>query len=204
MGGVVLITGRLSSVNPNLQNIPIRSEQGGQIRQAFVPAPGWQLLTADYSQIELRLLAHYSEDEALQSAFAQDHVVDIMVSQVQIAEPFGTCAVYDHGPAGSEPSGLRDLSLTRSCGVVEIGLEPAPAQLREAAVMVTKTDQRGVATDDFRPGEAVGELEAKDADQRLVEPPRRKRAVRASAAGFRGKSWLVTLVQFVGSAAAKT
>ena len=61
----VAATGRLSSSDPNLQNIPVRTELGGQIRQAFLPAEGWVLLTADYSQIELRLLAHFSGDEAL-------------------------------------------------------------------------------------------------------------------------------------------
>jgi DNA polymerase I len=62
-------TGRLSSSNPNLQNIPIRTELGREIRAAFVPREGWKLLTADYSQIELRLLAHMSEDELLLEAF---------------------------------------------------------------------------------------------------------------------------------------
>jgi len=62
-------TGRLSSSNPNLQNIPIRTALGREIRAAFVPRPGWKLLVADYSQIELRLLAHMSGDELLVDAF---------------------------------------------------------------------------------------------------------------------------------------
>ena len=62
-------TGRLSSSNPNLQNIPIRTELGREIRAAFVPREGWKLLVADYSQIELRLLAHLSRDPLLMEAF---------------------------------------------------------------------------------------------------------------------------------------
>ncbi|HVS37814.1 MAG TPA: DNA polymerase I, partial [Gemmataceae bacterium] len=76
----VAATGRLSSSDPNLQNIPVRSEQGKEIRQAFLPAEGWTLLTADYSQIELRLLAHFTDDAVLQKAFAEDHDIHTAVA----------------------------------------------------------------------------------------------------------------------------
>ncbi|MCX5819095.1 MAG: DNA polymerase I [Deltaproteobacteria bacterium] len=66
----VAATGRLSSSNPNLQNIPIRTLEGKRIRQAFIAPPGWEIVSADYSQIELRVLAHLSGDEALLAAFA--------------------------------------------------------------------------------------------------------------------------------------
>ena len=65
----VTATGRLSSSNPNLQNIPIRTEEGQRIRQAFTPAPGHLFLAGDYSQIDLRVLAHYSQDKTLLDAF---------------------------------------------------------------------------------------------------------------------------------------
>jgi DNA polymerase-1 len=67
------VTGRLSSTAPNLQNIPIRGEMGRQIRRAFIAPPDHVLLSADYSQIELRVLAHLSQDEAFLQAFAQGH-----------------------------------------------------------------------------------------------------------------------------------
>jgi DNA polymerase-1 len=76
-------TGRLSSNNPNLQNIPIRTEQGREIRAAFIAEPGHVLLSADYSQIELRLLAHFSEDPLLVEAFRRgDDIHALTASQV--------------------------------------------------------------------------------------------------------------------------
>jgi DNA polymerase-1 len=81
-------TGRLSSVNPNLQNIPIRTELGREIRAAFTSAPGTQLLSADYSQIELRLLAHYSGDPLLVHAYQNNEDIHTLTA----SEVFGVPA----------------------------------------------------------------------------------------------------------------
>ncbi len=82
----VAATGRLSSSDPNLQNIPVRTEEGRRIRQAFVAPPGCRLLAADYSQIELRIMAHLSRDPGLLDAFGQG----LDVHQATAAEIFGT------------------------------------------------------------------------------------------------------------------
>jgi DNA polymerase-1 len=81
----VAVTGRLSSNDPNLQNIPVRTAEGRRVREAFVAAPGHVIASADYSQIELRIMAHLSEDEALIRAFqsGQD------VHRATAAEVFG-------------------------------------------------------------------------------------------------------------------
>jgi DNA polymerase I len=92
---VVASTGRLSSSEPNLQNIPIRTEEGRRVRQAFIPrSEGWQLLCADYSQIELRVLAHFSGDLVLQEAFRKGEDIHTAVA----AEVFGVApeAVDSH------------------------------------------------------------------------------------------------------------
>jgi DNA polymerase-1 len=81
-------TGRLSSINPNLQNIPIRTELGREIRAAFTAAPGTQLLSADYSQIELRLLAHFSGDPLLVHAYQNNEDIHTLTA----SEVFGVPA----------------------------------------------------------------------------------------------------------------
>ncbi|MCK4864371.1 MAG: DNA polymerase I [Gammaproteobacteria bacterium] len=81
----VAATGRLSSSDPNLQNIPVRTEEGRRIRQAFVAAPGYKLVAADYSQIELRIMAHLSGDKGLLDAFSKG----LDVHSATAAEVFG-------------------------------------------------------------------------------------------------------------------
>jgi DNA polymerase-1 len=108
----VATTGRLSSSDPNLQNIPIRRELGRDIRRGFIPRAGWKLLAADYSQIELRLLAHLSDDQAFVSAFRAGGdihrqtaavIFDIPVSQVTPemrarAKTINFATIYGQGP----------------------------------------------------------------------------------------------------------
>ncbi|MEE8210048.1 MAG: DNA polymerase, partial [bacterium] len=81
----VTATGRLSSSNPNLQNIPVRTEVGRRIRRAFVAEEGWRLLSCDYNQIELRILAHLSQDPVLMEAFSAGEDIHTLTA----AEVFG-------------------------------------------------------------------------------------------------------------------
>ncbi len=112
---VVAATGRLSSSDPNLQNIPIRTPEGRLIRKAFVPAEaGWKLVCADYSQIELRILAHFSGDLALRSAFEQGVDIhsavaaevfglalqDISSDQRRVAKAVNFGVIYGQSPFG--------------------------------------------------------------------------------------------------------
>ncbi|PID62806.1 MAG: DNA polymerase I [Gammaproteobacteria bacterium] len=99
-------TGRLSSTEPNLQNIPVRTEEGRRIREAFVAAEGYRLLAADYSQIELRIMAHLSDDEGLMRAFAND----LDVHRATAAEVFGV------------PLDLVDDEQRRSAKAINFGL----------------------------------------------------------------------------------
>ena len=104
---MVTSTGRLSSSDPNLQNIPIRTEEGREIRKAFVPQKGWHLVSADYSQIELRIFAHYSEDKNLIKAFMDDEDIH---SRTAIDVFAG-----DSSPVSSE---LRDRAKTINFGII--------------------------------------------------------------------------------------
>ncbi len=114
----VAATGRLSASDPNLQNIPIRSELGGQIRQAFLPAEGWVLLTADYSQVELRLLAHFTGDAGLRQAFAEDRDIHASVA----AQIFGV-------PEAAVDKRMRRVAKTVNFGVV-YGISPVGLAVR--------------------------------------------------------------------------
>jgi DNA polymerase-1 len=87
------VTGRISSSNPNLQNIPMRTEQGRKVRRAFVAAEGWRLVAADYSQVELRVLAHLCEDPALIDAFRNDMDIHATTAAVVYGVDFDSVSV---------------------------------------------------------------------------------------------------------------
>ncbi len=123
----VAATGRLSSSDPNLQNIPIRTEEGREIRKAFVARPGWTLLSADYSQIELRILAHYADDPLFIEAFQLDQDIHTRTA----SEVFQT-------PAAAVSAELRRQAKAINFGIVygmsayglsrELGITPKMAQ----------------------------------------------------------------------------
>ena len=123
----VAATGRLSSSDPNLQNIPIRTEEGRRIRAAFIPAPGCKILSADYSQVELRILAHYSNDEKLQASFLSGEDIHTRTA----AEVFGVAP-------GSVDGNLRRRAKAINFGIIygqqafglarSLGIERAEAQ----------------------------------------------------------------------------
>jgi len=102
----VTATGRLSSSDPNLQNIPIRTLEGREIRRAFVPRPNWYLVSADYSQIELRILAHCSEDDILIKSFRDNEDIHSRTA----------CEVFQ-----IEPEGLTD-ELRRQAKAINFGI----------------------------------------------------------------------------------
>ena len=100
-------TGRFSSSDPNLQNIPVRTELGREMRRAFLAEPGWQLLAADYSQVELRVLAHLSRDPGLLAAFQRDEDIHVATA----------AQVYGVSPAEVTPD-MRRIAKVMNFGII--------------------------------------------------------------------------------------
>jgi len=120
---VATATGRISSSEPNLQNIPVRTEEGREIRQAFLPQPGWVLLDADYSQIELRLMAHFSGDDAMLDAFRTGQDVHARTAseifEVPLEEVDGTLRSRAKAVNFGLIYGISAFGLSRNTGVTQ-------------------------------------------------------------------------------------
>jgi len=151
-------TGRLSSSNPNLQNIPIGDEFGLRIRSAFVAEPGWRLISADYSQIELRVLAHLSEDPLLIDAFSRNEDIHARTAQ----EIFGV-------PPGLQTHEHRRMAKAINYGVI-YGLSSFGLAARTAT---SKTEAQQYIDEYFRRYKRV-----KDFLERVVEEARQTGQVR--------------------------
>ncbi len=123
----VTATGRLSSSDPNLQNIPVRTELGREVRRAFVAEPGWLLVAADYSQIELRVLAHMSRDEALLEAFRTGEDIHRATAAAVLGKESG-----EVGPAERRAAKTVNFGLIYGMGAYslsrDLGVTPAEAQ----------------------------------------------------------------------------
>ena len=139
----VTATGRLSSSEPNLQNIPVRGEEGTKIRRAFVPEEGHLLLSADYSQIDLRVLAHYSQDQTLVEAFARGEDIHARTAM----EIFGV-------PREMVTSEMRRVAKTINFGIV-YGMSPyglakeLKIGRREAAAFIERYFERYPGVRDY-------------------------------------------------------
>ncbi|MBC8418841.1 MAG: DNA polymerase I [Desulfobacteraceae bacterium] len=154
----VAATGRLSSSNPNLQNIPVRGEEGREIRKGFVAEAGQYLVSADYSQIELRVFAHYSEDEAFIEAFQQDRDIhtrtaseimgadrqDVTPQMRRIAKAINFGIIYGMGPRKlSEELGI-DQKIARDYIAAYYKRYQGVARYRDE--MIQKASENGYVT----------------------------------------------------------
>ena len=155
----VAITGRLSSSDPNLQNIPIRTAEGRRIRQAFIAPPGHVLLAADYSQIELRIMAHLSQDAGLLEAFAADRdvhqataaeVFDVELEAVSDDQRRAAKAINFGLIYGMSAHGLSrqlDISRTDAAKYVDLYFDRYPGVKRYMdQIRVTAREQGAVTT----------------------------------------------------------
>ncbi len=151
----VAATGRLSSSNPNLQNIPIRSQEGRRIRQAFIAPEGYKLLAADYSQIELRIMAHLSSDNGLLSAFQQGRdihrataaeIFDVTLEEVQADQRRSAKAINFGLIYGMSAFGLaKQLGVTRGAAqeYIDLYFERYPGVKVFMERMRTEAHERG-------------------------------------------------------------
>jgi DNA polymerase-1 len=148
-------TGRLSSSDPNLQNIPIRTELGRSIRRAFIPTEGWKFVSGDYSQIELRMLAHLSGDKAMAGSFSRGEdihkavaaevfgkpLAQVTPQERQVAKTVNFGLVYGQGPQGlSRQTGL---SLTDSEAYITRYFERYPGVKKYIDGVISEAEKNG-------------------------------------------------------------
>ena len=177
---VATTTGRLSSTNPNLQNIPIRSELGRPLRAAFVAQPGWRLLSADYNQVELRVLAHVAGEDVLREIFARGEdvhaataaeVLDVPEDKVGPAERSKAKMVNFGIAYGLSAFGLADrLQIEReeAAAYIERYFERFPAVKRFIDETIAQADRDGYVTTLMGRRRRVPELRARQRQTRLL------------------------------------
>ncbi|HEY8375646.1 MAG TPA: DNA polymerase I, partial [Nannocystis sp.] len=187
-------TGRLSSKDPNLQNIPIRTDVGRRIREAFVAAPGKLLVTLDYSQIELRILAHLSGDRNLVSAFRDGVDVhrrtaaevfgvpedEVTSEQRRVAKAVNFGVIY-----GQSAFGLaRQLGIPRgkASSYIKVYFEKIPGVTRYMDELIETASQRGYAETIFGRRRRIPELSRKGASRAYGERIARNTPIQGSAA----------------------
>ena len=168
----VTATGRLSSVNPNLQNIPVRSEEGRLLRKVFVAKPGYRLVDADYSQIELRVLAHLSGDEKLVEAYRSDadihritaaHVFKISPEEVTDAQRSAAKAVNFGIVYGISSYGLMEnlhISRKEASGYIESYFEAYPRLKEYLEGLVETAKSEGYAVTMYGRRRPIPELKS--------------------------------------------
>ncbi len=197
-------TGRLSSEDPNLHNIPVRTEQGREFRRAFVPADGYRLLVADYNQIELRVIAHLSDDPGLVAAFADGHdihnataasVFGVAPSEVTI-EMRSKAKMVSYGLAyGMEAYGLGQrlgIPTNEAAEILDAYFDAFPRVKSFMDEVVAETKERGFTETMFGRRRPIPEL---NAGNFRVRQAAERQAMNAPIQGLAADIFKVALVR---------
>ena len=181
----VAATGRLSSTDPNLQNIPIRNDNGKRIREAFIAKPGYQVVAIDYSQIELRIMAHLSDDKSLLDAFANDQDIHRATASEVFSTPFDEVTADQRRAAKAVNFGLiygmSAFGLARQLGIargeaqkyIDTYFERFPGVLEYMETTRQNAEQKGYVETIFGRRLYLPDIKARNV-------PRRKAAERAA------------------------
>jgi DNA polymerase I len=177
---VATTTGRLSSINPNLQNIPIRSEVGRPIRSCFVADPGWRLLSADYNQVELRVLAQVAEEDVLREIFASGEDVHAATAKEVLNLTDGKVGHAERSKAkmvnfgiayGLSAFGLADrlgIEQEEAARYIERYFERFPAVKRFIDATIERAEREGYVTTLMGRRRRIPELQARQRQTRLL------------------------------------